>query len=180
MTREEVLALLESVYSKADYDYLFLKAETEIDFFNLIWDISKERPYNKSWRLLWILDHATRKKNDFIIPILDDLYKLLLATDNESYIRQSMLLILRCPLNEDYITELLERSIAWMNDPKGKVSTQALGLEFFYQVCKLYPEMSPELISNIDDLLDRKPSAGMKIRLKKIKQDLEEMFSEYR
>jgi len=179
MTREEVLILLESVYSKADYDYLFLKAEKDIDFFNLVWDISKERPFNKSWRLLWILDHATRKKNDFIIPILDDLYRLVLSTDNESYIRQSMLLILRCPLKEDFISELLEKSIAWMNDPRGKVSTQALGLEFFYQVCKMYPEMSPELISNIDDLLERRPSSGMKIRLRKIKGDLEEIFTGY-
>lgn len=173
MTREEVLNLLEAVYSKADYDFLFAKAANDFDFFKMIWDISKEQPFNKSWRLLWILDHATRKKNDFIFPILDDLYKLALATNNESYIRQSMLLILRCPLNEDYMSELLERSIVWMNDPKGKISSQALGLEFFYQVCKIYPEMSPELLANIEDLMERKPSAGMNIRLKKIRSELE-------
>ncbi len=175
MTREEVLNLLDSVYAKADYDFLFLKAANDYEFFKLIWDISKERPFNKSWRLLWILDHATRKKNDFILPILEDLYKLVLATDNDSYIRQSMLLILRCPLNEDYLSELLDRSVVWMNDTKGKISNQALGLEFFYQTCKLYPEMCPELMANIDDLMERKPSAGMNVRLKKIKGELEKM-----
>jgi len=172
MTSNEIEILLESVYSKADYDFLFLKAKEDQDFFNQIWAIAKEQPFDKAWRLLWIMDHATEKKNDFILPILDEVYSMVLKTNNESYIRQGMKLILRCPVNEDFAGELLERCIGWMNDPKAKISSQALGLEFFHQTCKVYPEMAPELIAYIDDILERSsPSAGYTLWLKKIRRE---------
>jgi hypothetical protein len=171
MTRNEVEQLLESVYSKSDYDFLLTKAEKEQDFFNLIWEIAKDQPFEKAWRLLWIMDHATEKKNDFILPILNDIYTLVLNTDNESYIRQGMKLILRCPILEEYAGVLLDRCIGWMNDPKAKISSQALGLEFFYRTCKIYPEMAPELIAYIDDILERTPSAGYKVWLKRIRRE---------
>ncbi len=169
MTNNELEAILASAYSRSDYDFLFQKAEREQDFFNTVWSLSKEKPFGRSWRLLWILDHATEKNNAFIFPILDELYRLVLETDHESYIRLAMKLILRCPLNEQYLSQLLDRSIEWMNNPKSKISNQALGLEFFYQVCLIYPEMTPELLAYIDDLFDRNPSAGYRVRLKQIR-----------
>lgn len=172
MTRQEIEKLLNSAYSKAEYDFLFLKAEKEQDFFNIIWEISEEMADSKAWRLLWILDHATENNNAFIFPILDKLYKNVIKTKNESYIRQGMKLILRCPVEEDYITDLLDRSIEWMNNKKANISTQAFGLEFFYRVCMIYPEMAPELVAYIDDILDRSPSAGYKIRLNVIRVEL--------
>jgi hypothetical protein len=173
MTANELEAILASAYLRSDYDFLFRKAEREQDFFNLVWSLSKEKPFDSSWRLLWILDHATEKNSDFILPILDELYELVLETENESYIRQAMKLILRCRIREHYATQLLERCIQWMTNPKAKISSQALGLEFFYQVCSLYPEMAPELLAYIEDIMDRNPSAGYRIRLLQIRQSLE-------
>ncbi|MBN1926506.1 MAG: hypothetical protein JW798_11780 [Prolixibacteraceae bacterium] len=172
MNREEIEKLLESAYSKAEYDYLFLKAEKEQAFFNCIWEISEDMPDSRAWRLLWILDHATEKNNTFIFPILDKLYQNVIKTKNESYIRQGMKLLMRCPIIEKYITDLLDLSIEWMNNQKAKISTQAFGLEFFYQVCKIYPEMAPELVAYIDDILERSPSAGYRIRLNQIREAL--------
>ena len=172
-TREDVEHLLNSIYSKAEYEILFNEASKNQEFFHTVWMMSKEQPAKDAWRLLWILDHATEKKNDFIFPILEELYQRVLDTDNESYIRQGMKLILRCPVNEDYAGELLDRCITWMNDPKAKVSSQGLGLEFFFKVCKLYPEMAPELLAHIDEMMERSPSAGFKVRLRDIRKQLE-------
>jgi len=170
MTRNEIELFFESEYSKVDYEFLFEKAKNEPEFFFMIWDIARQKPDNQSWRYLWVLDHATEKNNTHIFPILDDLYKMVLKTNNESVIRQAMKLILRCPINEEYAGELLERCVKWMNDPKAKISSQALGLEFFHQTCKVYPEMAPELIAHIDDILERgSPSAGYSLWLKKIR-----------
>jgi hypothetical protein len=173
MTRNEIEDLLNSAYFKGDYEYLFKKAENEQDFFMAIWEIAREMPFSKAWRLLWILDHATEKKNTFIFPILNDLYQLVLKTNNESYIRQSMKLILRCPVVEEYAGELLDRCVGWMNDPKSKISSQVLGLEYFFKTCQLYPEMAPELLAHIDDIMERSPSAGYTIRLNQIRKQLE-------
>jgi hypothetical protein len=173
MTSNELEVLLEAAYSRSDYEYLFKKAEKEQAFFNLVWEKSCEKPFDKSWRLLWILDHATEKRNDFILPILNELYDMLLQTNNESYIRQGMKLVLRCPVQDEYATKLLDRCIEWMNNPKAKISSQAMGLEFFYRMCLIYPEMSPELIAYIEEMLNRQPSAGYWVRLKKIRNELQ-------
>ena len=173
MTREEIIQLLESVYSKADYDFLFQKAEIDPEFFYMVWNIAREMPDEEAWRYLWILDHATEKNNSHLFSILDDVYKMVLKTENESVIRQTMKLILRCPVNEEFAGELLDRCVKWMNDPKAKISSQCLGLEFFYQTCKVYPEMAPELLAHIDDIMERTPSAGYKVRLKQIMVQLQ-------
>lgn len=171
---EKINVLLNSLYSKADYDVMFKKAAQDQSLFTAIWEIAKEKPENESWRIVWILDHATEKKNGFIFPILDELHERVLKSNNESFIRLCMKLILRCPVNEDYAGELLERCVEWMNNPKAKVSSQGLGLEYFYRVCQLYPEMTPELLAHIDNMLENRPSAGMKIRLKQIRKKIGE------
>lgn len=168
MTESELETFLANAYSRDDYEYLFGKARKDQDFFNMVWRMSCQQPFERSWRLLWILDHATEKSNTFIFPILEELYQMVLITQNESYIRQGMKLILRCPVLDDYVSPMLERCVVWMNDQKAKVSSQGMGIEFFYKVCKLYPELSSELMVYINDILERSPSAGIKVRLKKI------------
>lgn len=88
-----------------------------------------------------------------------------------------MKLILRCDINEDYAGELLDRCIKWMNDPKSKVSSQGLGLEFFYRITQLYPEMAPELIAIINDIMERSPNKGYIVQLKKIELALHTFIS---
>jgi len=173
MTKEEIVQMLEAVYSKADYEFLFKRATNDPEFFNSVWDIARELPDEDSWRYLWILDHATEKNNSNLFPILDDLYKMVLKTTNESVIRQTMKLILRCPVDEEYAGELLNRCVEWMNDPKAKISSQCLGLEFFFKTCQIYPEMAPELLAYIDDIIERSPSAGYKVRLRQIRSQLQ-------
>ncbi|MFA9388175.1 MAG: hypothetical protein ACERKD_00120 [Prolixibacteraceae bacterium] len=172
-SRTEIEQVLSSIYSKAEYDVLFAETAKSRELFKLLWEMIKEKPESESWRMMWILDHATEKKNDFILPILDELYERVLLTNNESFIRHAMKLILRCPINENYAGELLDRCIKWMNDPKAKMSSQGLGLEFFYRVCQLYPEMYPELMAHMEDMLERHPSAGLEVRLKQIRSKLE-------
>jgi len=172
MTKEEVTQMLDAVYSKADYEFLFKKAETDADFFFLVWNIAYEIPEDQSWRYLWILDHATEKNNANLMPILDDLYKWVLKTNHESVLRHTLKLILRCPVNEDYAGELLDRCVKWMFETKAKISSQCLGLEFFFKCCQLYPEMAPELLAYIDEISARTTSAGYKVRLKQIRTQL--------
>ena len=172
MTRKELEIFLDAAYSKADYDLMFKQVAGDYNLFSMLWTIACEKPATEAWRILWILDHATEKRNEFIFPILDELYRQVLATKNESYIRLGMRLILRCPVNEDFAGELLDKCITWMTNPKAKISSQGLGLDFFYQTCKLYPEMAPELLALIDDIMERSPSAGYKVRLKRIREEL--------
>ncbi|MGF7138029.1 hypothetical protein [Roseimarinus sediminis] len=172
MTTTEIENFLYTAYSKAEYELMFQKTCQSRELFLTIWEMVRDRPPEKGWRLLWIMDHATEKDHRFILPILDELYQLVLRTKNESFIRHAMKLILRCPIDEEYAGALLERSIEWMNNARAKVSTQGLGLEFFYQVCLIYPELEGELLAHMDAMIERKPGAGMSVRIRQIREQL--------
>ena len=172
-TKEKIRQLLKDLYFKEDYEYLTKQAKANQDIFNLIYDYQKSIPEKNRWRVLWILDHASEDDYKRIAPILHDLYSVALKTTNESIIRQTMKLILRQPINEDYAGELLDHCVEWMLNPKAKISSQVLGLEFFFQVTKIYPELSTELLTYIDQILEETPSAGYKNRLLKIRKQLQ-------
>lgn len=173
-TKKEIELLLTSLYSKSDYDVMFVRASKDQELFLLMWEIINEMDEKDSWRIMWILDHATKKDNTFIFDILDELYVKVMNTNNESFLRIGMNLIMRCPINEDFAGEMLDKCVVWMHETKKKMSTQVMGLEFFYRVCLLYPEMKPELLAHMDDISARNPaSAGLRVRLRDIRKKLE-------
>ena len=171
-TTEKINQQLKDLYFKQDYEYLTQQARMNQEVFNHIYHYHKTLPEKDQWRLLWILDHASEDQFELITPVLEDLYSVALKTQNESNIRQSMKLILRQPILEEYAGELLERCIEWMLNPKAKISSQVLGLEFFYQVTLIYPELSVELNTYIEQVLEESPSMGYKNRLQKIRKKL--------
>jgi hypothetical protein len=165
--------VIESNYQRNEFELLIQKATADQAFCMALWDIAKQHKGQKIWRYLWMIDRATERNPQWIEPIVDDVYQLLLFTKNESVIRHTMKLVLRCPLNEEHITTLLDKSIAWMNNPAAKISSQVLGLEYFRRVCKLYPEMCPELLSLVEHILERgEISSGYKNRLRKVWAEL--------
>ncbi|MDA3817763.1 MAG: hypothetical protein PF486_10330 [Prolixibacteraceae bacterium] len=172
MSPQDIDDFLENAYLKAEYELMFQKAEHDRDLFMTLWKHVRQNPKGKTWRLLWILEHATEKDNTFITPILDELYDLVLQTENDSYLRIGLKMIMRCPINEDYAGALLDKCIEWINNSKMKVGTRAMGLEFFFRICMLYPEMAPELLAIIDEHMERSPSAGLKSRMQQIRKQL--------
>lgn len=170
--REKLYARLKDLYFQEDYDYFIKAASKSQSLFIEIFEFQKTLPDKDRWRILWILDHASENNFDYIVPVLNDLYKSILKTNNESNIRQTMKLILRQPIVEDYAGELLEKCIQWMLNPKAKISSQVLGLEFFYQTTLLYPELKNELLAYIDQIMEESPSAGYKNRLGKTREKL--------
>lgn len=165
MTVSEFQSIIEQRFSKQILNYLVQETAKNPELFRRVWELGKDKNFKQSWRCLWIIDCLTEKNQTYIVPILDEIYQLLLTTNNESTIRFTMKFILRCDLKEEHIPILLDKSIAWMNNPKSKVSSQVLGLEYFRRVCLLYPEMKQELRVIIEDQLERSPSAGYKNRL---------------
>ena len=172
MKTYDIEKFLDEAYFKAEYELMFQKTTNNRELFLALWNIVKEKPKGKTWRLLWIMEHATEKDNTLIFEILNDLHELVLKRDNDSYRRIGLKMILRCPLQEELTGPLLDKCIEWINNPKVKVGTRALAFEYFSRTCQLYPEMAPELLAIIDEQMERTPSAGLKSRMQQIRKQL--------
>jgi hypothetical protein len=172
MKAQDIDKFLDEAYFKAEYELMFQKTAGNRELFLTLWNIIKENPKGKTWRLLWIMEHATEKDNSLIFEILDELHDLVLNTNNDSYRRIGLKMTLRCPLQEGHIGLMLDKCIEWINNPKVKVGTRALAFEYFSRTCQRYPEMAPEMIAIIDEQMERSPSAGLKSRMKQIKKQL--------
>lgn len=172
MRTKEIERFLEEAYFKAEYELMFQKTADNHLLFLTLWNIVKEKPKGKTWRLLWIMEHATEKDNSFILDILDELHQLVIEINNDSYRRIGLKMILRCPLHEEYAGLMLDKCIEWINNPKVKVGTRALAFEYFFRTCQLYPEMTPEMLAIIDEQMERSPSAGLKSRMQQIRKQL--------
>jgi len=173
MISSDIQTVIESNYLRNEFELLIQKATADRAFCMALWDVAKQHKGQKIWRYLWMIDRATERNPQWIEPIVEEVYQLLLHTKNESVIRHTMKLILRCKLKEEHMTELLDKCIVWMNNPAAKISSQVLGLEYFWRVCKLYPEMNQELLSLVEHILERgEISAGYKNRLRKIHERL--------
>lgn len=166
-----IQTIIEEGVSKRTLNYLVAETKKDQKLFNWLWKFGKDESYKQNWRCLWIIDNVTEKDNAPLKPILDEIYQLLIFTENESLVRFALKFILRFDLIEEYIPTLLDKSTAWMCNPKAKISSQVLGLEYFRRVCILYPEMKPELHATIEDQLERSPSAGYKNRLLRVKKE---------
>lgn len=172
MNAKDIETFLEETYFKAEYELMFQKTTGNRELFLSLWNFVKENPKGKTWRLLWIMEHATEKDNSLIFEILDELHELALKTNNDSYRRIGLKMILRCPLHEEYAGLMLDKCIEWINNPKVKVGTRALAFEYFSRTCQQYPEMAPEMLAIIDEQMERSPSAGLKSRMMQIRKQL--------
>ncbi|MDA3880767.1 MAG: hypothetical protein PF436_10295 [Prolixibacteraceae bacterium] len=172
MNAKEIEIFLNEAYRKADYELMFQKAAHDEELFFTLWQVIKEKPGGKNWRLFWIMEHATEKNNSYLTSILDELYEFILQAESDSYLRIGFKMIMRCSISEEYAGALLDKCIQWINNPKIKVGTRAMALEFFFRTCQLYPELTPELLAIIDQHMERAPSAGLKSRMLQIRKQL--------
>jgi hypothetical protein len=172
MTEFEIDQHLARPYSDNKYTLLFDIASQDEAVFATICDMIKKRPAEESWRLLWVLEHASEKNHNMILPLINTLYLKVLETKNESFIRIAMKLIMRFDIDDEYAGVLLERCIGWMHSDNKNKSTRVTGLEFFYRMCLLYPELSIELIAHIDRMQQYDLSAGEKVRIRQIIKNL--------
>ena len=172
MDRKELEQILRDIYSKEGIYELADRASKDQAIFLHLWEITKEMPFHKAWRASWVMDHATDKDVRFLYDIIDEVYELFPGLNNESLIRHFLKFLLKCPINVDLGLPVLDKCLEILNNPKAKVAGRGWSLQYFFEFTKVYPDMKYELLGVIDDLHDKEPSAGMKVFMRRIADEV--------
>lgn len=137
------------------------------------WDVAKDPHQKYNWRALWIIEHAIKKTPSLLDIIIDELYILLVSTENHSLLRIGLKLVIQRPLKtEDIAGELLNKCETLLLNTKMPIATRANSLQFIFEFCKIEPDFSNELKVLIDHITDHETSSGMRSRIRHIKKAL--------
>lgn len=140
------------------------------------WDTAKDPSQEFAWRALWVMEHAIKKNDALLDLIIEELYPLLIQTQNNSLLRIGLKLVTLRPISsDDIVGKLLNRCEAILLNTKMPIATRANSLQFIFEFCKTEPDFSNELEALVDHIAEHESSAGMRARIRLIKKALHKM-----
>jgi hypothetical protein len=136
-----------------------------------------QSPSNKlAWRAGWVVDNFAKTYPSDIIPYIPELIRILNCTKNNSIKRHITRILSSQPPNLYEDGELIENCFCWIIDKNIPIAVKANAMSVAFNLCKIYPELTNELILTIESCFDT-ASIGVKNRGKKIIKELRSLHS---
>lgn len=128
-------------------------------------------PY--AWRAAWALAHLNEQAPGMLVGLSHDVQQLFLSTSSYS-IKRELLKVLRSqPLPDgDVGGELLDVCFTLSQSGVAPVGLRMYALDMVYRFCVVYPELKPELVAVLEDIVAEPPSVGIKGWAKRLLQQL--------
>ena len=168
--------IFDKAYQSDEYRHWMTVCAKDAKIFLEFWSVAKDPNVKLAWRALWIMEHAVKKNDTLLDLILEELYLLLVQTDNHSILRMGLKLVILRPLNNDEIgVKLLNKCEEILLNTKMPIATRANSLQYIFEFCKIEKDFINELQSIIDHISDHETSSGMKARIRIIKKALSKM-----
>ena len=141
--------------------------------FLTFWQFALDDTQEKSWRALWVIEHAIKKNKAQSQHIFPRIYHLLLSTSNHSILRMGLKLVLLRPIpDNDDAGHLFNKCEEIVLDKKMPIATRANSLQFMYEFCKKEAELANELMLLLDFIAQQESSGGMTTRIRNIRKGL--------
>lgn len=121
----------------------------------------------------WILTHIVKQNADLIEPFKNELIDVILIKQNQSVLRNVVVVLRDLGISEYKETELLDRYISFIKENSNKVALQVNAMYCLIDYVKKYPELKDEITSIIQlAAVEKSPAytAGFKNFLKRIKK----------
>lgn len=113
--------------------------------FSLVFDKNERVSYNA----LWVLTHLNKEEIKWVNVKRDQIINQLLQTDHIGIRRLSLTLLNRLPLSVDSMrSDFLDYCFAHICSTE-PYAIRALCLKLAYSHCKIYPELTTELLSHL-------------------------------
>jgi hypothetical protein len=93
----------------------------------------------------WLLLHIARKNSDLLLPFYEALVDTVLATRNESVLRNLLGALLPLPIVAYKEGELLDTLLGIVNDPNSKPGPLCYTVRKLADFTKIYPELTHEI-----------------------------------
>ncbi len=147
----------------------------DANLFLQYWQIVKDNTYAHSWRALWVIDYALKKDKSHLDLIIDELYDLLLKTNNNSLLRLGLKIIVLKPIPvNDTAGALLNKCEDLLLNRKIPVGTRVNCLQYIFEFCKAEPDLFNELEYLIDLIKEQNNTAAMKCRIRDIRKEMKQ------
>lgn len=174
--KDKVQHIFEKGIAMDDLHFWMEECAHNDEAFLTFWQFALDDTQEKSWRALWVVEHAIKKNKAQSHHIFPEIYTLLLNTNNHSILRMGLKLVLLHPIpNNDETGHLLTKCESLVLDSKIPVATRANSLQFMYEFCKIEPELSTELMLLLDHIGQETSSGGMTARIRNIRKGLNKL-----
>jgi hypothetical protein len=124
-----------------------------------------------AWRAAWVIDKLAEKHAILLLPHHTRLVNLLKETQSNGVRRHLTRILGNNPSKACEDGKLVDLCMEWIFLPKIPVAVKANAMQLMLELCKVYPDLIPELRLAIEAGLDE-GSPGYKSRAKKVLQSL--------
>lgn len=156
---EEIEETISAACSKISIDMYAAQAIAEPNLVRQLWQIaSADKPY--AWKAAWILATATKADHSSTRCIAQEVYDAIPATKNLSQIREYIKIIHYHPLPSDASGELLDFCLEAIINRNLTVGVRMHCMDLAARYCDIYPEITSELVSILEEVIAEAPSVG--------------------
>jgi len=121
-----------------------------------------------SQRAAFALDHCCNTKPHLIAPHLSELIdNLIVPNQHDAIYRSSVRVLQDYKIPEDLQGKAIEYCYTLLRNYKQPIAVRAFSISVIYNITNDYPDLKPELLLTIQDLLDD-DSPGLRNRSRKI------------
>jgi hypothetical protein len=110
-------------------------------------------------RASWIISSVSEKHPELITPYVPQLIDTVKSFKIDGIKRNIQNALTRQTIPENYQAKTIDICFEFMLDPKETVAVKVLSMQIIANLCKVYPELIPELKAAIDDQLPKTTAA---------------------
>lgn len=115
-----------------------------------------------AWRGMWALSHLNQQEPGLLTPYLGKIGCMVLHTTNGSLIREMLKILQFHPLGEEPSGDLLDFCFQVSASSAYPVSVRMNAMAMVYKFAEIYPEIIPEFVVVLEDVVEEPPSVGTK------------------
>lgn len=110
-------------------------------------------------RASWIISSVSEKHPELVTPYVPLLIDSVKSFKIDGIKRNIQNALTKQSIPEDYQAKTIDICFEFMLDPKETVAVKVLSMQIIANLCKVYPELIPELKAAIDDQLPKTTAA---------------------
>ena len=120
------------------------------DLWPEIWDIFLSMDEPVARRAAWVIDTATEKQPELVVPYLDELVNMLGKFNHDGLKRHALRIISRNEFPENTESALINICFDWLLSITESVAVKMYCMLILYRISKSEPDILPELYDTID------------------------------